>query len=495
MIALFTGVETFSWQISDFDNLISFCKAHKVDQIVLKIYEITQGEWYGNVGGAEAVYTKLKAAGLDVLPYGFFYGNDIATEAHQIVQYVNMFGQFCVDMESDFDGNTAKVQALADAIKGKFTGKLFVSTWANPITHNWVKNIELLDPIMQGGAWMPQAYDDALVKDMYAQFPKVQSPIYPTFHVVNTPYQDASPYTNFSLWEYQDARSSTASLDAYVNQNKGLTVSTYPVNAKRMVGEYLQVSQFQPAHSEFECGAFAVALNMRSTNAGTPNGYDVGNLIKWAEAEYAAVTGSNGPSNTSGVSIPDMWRMIKDTQSDPNPASHLNWWDITSINSGSAQDHDIAEIKAALEHGYPVIATVSEQSVFDLDLGRNPYWWGPSGNHIITYVGIAGDGNLLAVDPANVIEGDGNLQTPKQVQPWPRRYDIKRLANQWCTIVRHNWLPPIQSGDPLSWPAYQPPAPPPPPPPTNENVAIVYDPGSKQLMFTANNQVIYRIQL
>ena len=39
----------------------------------------------------------------------------------------------------------------------------------------------------------------------------------------------------------------------------------------------------------------------------------------------------------------------------------------------SDQATDINTIKAALLRGYPVIATVTEQSVFDLDLGTNPY--------------------------------------------------------------------------------------------------------------------------
>lgn len=488
-VSLFTGIETANWKLADFGKFIDFCKTQGIAAVFLKIYEITQGEWYQQLGGPDTPINLLENAGISVFPYGFFYGAEPTTETTAILHYLNRYQTFCLDMEGSFNNNS-KIDPFVTALQSH-PGTLLVSTWANPVTQGWMENINKLDPVVD--VWMPQAYDDALVKDMYAQFPKVQGKIWPTFHVINTDYRVSSIYPNFSLWEYQLAVNDTQSLRNYVTMNEGKPVATYPTNSRGMVAEYLTVSQFQPQHSEFECGAFAVALNMRSTNADTANTYDVGKLVQWAEAEYAKYAGSNSASNTAGVSISDMHGMIKDTQSDPNPAARMNWYDISSITTGSQQGHDIAEIKAALQHGYPVIATVTEASVYDCDLAANPYWWGPSGNHIITYVGIASDGNLLVVDPANVIEG--NLQGPIQVRSWPRRYDANRIANQWATVVRHNWLPPIPSDDPLSWPAYQPPStnpPPPPPQPTLQTVTVMYDPVEKQLVYISNNIVIDR---
>lgn len=486
-IGLFTGIETANWQLADFGKLADFCKVNGVDTVVLKIWEITQGEWYKNIGGPDTPIDLLKNEGLTVLPYGYFYGDSPQPEIDAILHYLNRYGVFCVDAEGSFNNNT-KIDLFIPELENH-PGTLYLSTWANPVTQGWSTNIGKLDPVVD--VWMPQVYSDFLVKEMYSQFPKVQGKIEPTFHVINTDYRAASIYPTLTLWEYQLAQNDTQALRNYVSQNEGKVVTSYPTNSRGMIAEFVPVSQFQPGRSEFECGAFAVALNMRSTNANTPNTYDLTKLVAWAEAEYAKYTGSNGPANNAGVSIGDMHGMLKDTQSDPNPASHLHWWDIVSITPGSTQEHDIAEIKAALQHGYPVIATVSEASVYDYDLGKNPYWWGPSGNHIITYVGIGANGELLAVDPANVIEGDGNLQTPKQVQPWPRRYDISRIDNQWCTIIGHSWLPPIPSGDPFSWPPYQPPTPP-PPPPQNQAVTLMYDPVGKQLLYIANNIVVYR---
>lgn len=450
-LGLFIGVESFSWQLTDFDKYIAFARANGVNQAVVKIYEITQGEWYSGLGGADVVIKHLQAAGLDVLPYGFFYGTDAVTEANMTLKYLQAYGKFCMNLESSLDGNSSIAQSFANLLKNH-PGDLYISTWANPETHQWTQNITALDNIVQ--VWMPEAYDDTLLKEMYSQFPKVIGKIQPTFHVFQTSPILARPYPFMTLWEYQDALKYPNLLEQYSQQAQGYTMATYPTNSRGMVQNMEGVTEFQPNHSEFECGAFSVALNAFATNYNQPGRTDTGNLINWAEAEYAKTAGDNSPSNTAGASIDDMHTYLLDTQKGGVPNA-LHFWD-TTISGSSTQSHDIETIKQALAHGYPVIATVTESSVFDLDLGKNPYWWGPTGNHILTWVGVAPDGNLLAFDEANVIQGDGNLQTPKSLQPQPRRYDISRIANLWATIVKQPWLPAIPNNDPLSWPAYQP---------------------------------------
>ena len=500
IVSLFLGIETFNWQLKDFDTAIAYCKEHKIQRLIVKVYEITQGEWYQNLGGAREVVTYITSKGIDCLAYGFFYGLDPTTEANAINKYCSDFGRFCLDLEGSFDGNLPRLQALMSGVHS--AGNLWISTWANPAEHRWSENINYLVPY--AAVFMPQCYDDSLVRDMFNEWPRTPVPIEPTFQIQGTPWQDAKSFKNFSLWEYELGVQSPALVDHYVQTSEGLVVATYPTNAQGSIVNALQVSEFQPGHSEFECGAFAVSVLGRATDHDKPNTMDVGNLIAWAEAAYKFTTGSNDPSNTAGASIDDMHTMLRKTQ-DTDPfgikvsTQPLHWWDMT-ISPTSAQSTDIAGIKAAIEHGYPVIATVSEASVFDMDLGRNPYWWGPNGNHILVWVGISPDGNLLALDPANVNRGDGNLQTPKTTLPWPRRYRVSSIDNQWATIIKMPWLPSIPNNNPMSWPAWQPPTPPPPPPPpppVQDQVLVIYDQNNKQLIFVdaVNKNVVYRQQL
>jgi hypothetical protein len=485
-VGLFTGIETYNWGWSDFDQMISFCKNNSVDYVVLKIYEITQGEWYSGLSnsGASAVVNYIKAHNLDVLTYGFYYGADAVTECSTIKKYLNSFGKHCADIEGSFYGNPNNVaETFANLLSGH-SGVLSLSTWANPVEHSWGGVLSALDPVVD--IWMPQCYDDSLVRATYAEWPKTTKPIQPTYHLQNTPYVDAKSFSDFTLWEYQMALTSPTLLTNYVNVDRGVSVSNYPVNAHGAIFNGLQVSEFQPGHIEFACGAFSVSVCVQSSDWNKGNPHNTTDLIWWAETEYAKTAGDNSPSNTAGASIADMHTYLKDT-------NLLHWWD-TNISTTSVQANDLETIKAAVNHGYPVIATVSEQSVFDMDLGRNPYWWGPSGNHILVWVGVSGDGNLLAYDCANVIQGDGNLQTPKQVQTWPRRYRNSSIDNQWATIIQMPWLPPIPSNDPISWPPYVPPTPPPPPIPVDVAVQVLWDPNAKQVIYMVNNQAVGRTQ-
>lgn len=494
MIGLFIGIESYNWTWKNVDDCINFCHQNNIEQVILKSYEITQGFWYKQFdtkdsSGLTNIIVRFQEEHIDVIPYGYFYGDNPIAETNAIKQHLARYGKFCMNLESEFDNRPDKAKAFHDALVD-VPGTLYCSTWANPVTQQWDKNIMILDDIVD--VWMPEVYDDVLLREMYAQFPKVKGKIEPTFHITDTYYLASSIYPNFTLWEYQIAQSNIVELQNFIKTNRGEVVATAPTNSKRMVANYLEVSQFQPGKSEFECGSFAVSLNWRATAPDKVNTYDPGKLIQYAEALYSMVTGSNGANNSAGVSIDDMHKMLKDTQKHPAGPPALHYYDLP-IDANSKQADDIARIKAALQHGYPVIATVAENSIVDMELHANPYWWGPSGNHIITYVGIAQDGNLLVCDPANVIKGDGNLQTPKKVQAWPRHYDIHSVKNTWATVVQLPWLPTIPGPDPLKWPAYQPPVVTPPPVQTEDNIKWTYDKNSRQLIAYDGVTVVYRM--
>lgn len=205
------------------------------------------------------------------------------------------------------------------------------------------------------------------------------------------------------------------------------------LNSKGEIADFVDVSQFESNESEFACGYFAAG---ECKFAGAPGKGPTGTpeqLDQWADSQGGATTG--------GVSIEDMHTLFH--------AAGLHYWD-TDIAPTTQQSHDLATIKAALQHGYAVVATVAETSVYDMDLGGNPYApnWTPSGNHVFTYTGIASDGNLLVHDTAAVQGGIFG-----KIAPQPRRYRASSIENHWASIVQLPWLPPIPSGDPLSWQA------------------------------------------
>lgn len=214
-LGLFTGIETFDWTYQDVDTMIAFLKENNIPQWVLKVYEIGTGDWYQRAGGSVPVVNYIRSKGIDVLPYGFFYGNDLIHESEAVLNYLKEYGQFCMNMESAFDGsaNEGKCQYFAKAL-ANHPGELSISTWANPGSHGWLPNIASLNNLVH--TWMPECYDDGLVKLMYEQYPKVAGNIQPTFHITQTSPVMAGPYAQFTLWELAEAKAAVSgNLKAY----------------------------------------------------------------------------------------------------------------------------------------------------------------------------------------------------------------------------------------------------------------------------------------
>lgn len=224
MVQLFVGVESFNWGLSDFDTLIAFCKQHQVEGVFLKVYEITTGNggyWYGGFDGTVSKIDYIKSHGIDCIGYGFFYGNDAVVEGEAITKLLSIDGRFCIDIESGFDGEVGKMQALIDNIKFPANYKnLYVSTWADPLQHNYTPNLELLNKL-PNIVWMPQIYDDFLLNTFFSQWVQSMHPTQPTFHVLNSTAIGAKSFPTFSLWEYALAVQRPDILDLYVAIQKG----------------------------------------------------------------------------------------------------------------------------------------------------------------------------------------------------------------------------------------------------------------------------------
>ena len=72
-VYLFVGIESFSWQVADFQKVIDYCKQQSLDGMFVKVFDGMQGEWYS--GQFPSIYAAISNAGLRCIPYGFHYGN------------------------------------------------------------------------------------------------------------------------------------------------------------------------------------------------------------------------------------------------------------------------------------------------------------------------------------------------------------------------------------------------------------------------------------
>lgn len=188
------------------------------------------------------------------------------------------------------------------------------------------------------------------------------------------------------------------------------------LNSHGEVADFLDVSQFLPSRSAYECVAYCAAL---LKYAGQPGHGPTGTAMaasNLAQYWYGREEGSNSASNMNGMDLPAEYDMLKGLGLSYTPIN-------PSVN----------EVKAAIADGRPVLFCGAETGMHDLALGdRVPYSWTPSGNHAIIVSGVAPDGNLLVHDCASI--------APNGVRPGPRTYDASKLQPVSATAINVPWL-------------------------------------------------------
>ncbi len=193
------------------------------------------------------------------------------------------------------------------------------------------------------------------------------------------------------------------------------------LSATGEVGDFLDADQFQPAKTQFACGFYACAIVKAMAPVGRPPTQSVPQVIAEADQWYIQYDSDDSINNTIGMSDQQLYQLLGQI----------------SIPHQIANP-DANTVRAWVKLGYPVVIAGAESSFYDMALGDVvPYYWVPSGNHIITITGVASDGNLLVRDTANVT----NLFDPTTLRRGPRTYDASKMQLVTATAVVPPWLP------------------------------------------------------
>jgi hypothetical protein len=172
-----------------------------------------------------------------------------------------------------------------------------------------------------------------------------------------------------------------------------------------------QADQFVAGHSAYECGFYAVSMCSSIAPLGKPPRLAPSQISNQAQQWYKDYNGDNSSANTDGMSLDQLYRLVKQAGLFYRPLP---------MTDGA--------IEASINAGYPVIVAVAETSVFDMSLGRNPYPWTPSGNHVIVVTGIR--------DPNSwEIRDSANIAAPNTLRPGPRQYDRHKLQYVSATAI------------------------------------------------------------
>ncbi|MGB8347343.1 MAG: C39 family peptidase [Ktedonobacteraceae bacterium] len=207
-----------------------------------------------------------------------------------------------------------------------------------------------------------------------------------------------------------------------------------PLSSTGEIADFRDVDQFQPGHSEFACGFFAVAIVKAMSQVGQSPKQSAAEMTAEAEAWYARYNGNNSTANEIGMSLPQLYELLAQVG--------LHYQSIAS---------DVETIRAWVAAGYPVIIAGAEIGMVDIGLGGIvPYPWHPAGNHVIVVTGNARGGHFLVRDPANCT----SLSDPHSLRPGPRTYDASKLQLVSATAVMPPWRArPTEGFDPRNIPA------------------------------------------
>lgn len=188
------------------------------------------------------------------------------------------------------------------------------------------------------------------------------------------------------------------------------------------------------------CGAAAVTtVAFGSKNDGvTPSYQPVSDIQNWYYNLYVNRRDVNDPNDAFSNSINDMRGYFEATRTKPayeSMASPLRLVD-TEFAPGAL---NYANIVTALEKGYPVVVTITEGSIFDLDLNQATCQFHE--NHILVIAGIdSQSGGYLCFDTC-----------PNPAIQWPRRYAKSLSFPGYGAMVQLPWLPPVPGNDPSKW--------------------------------------------
>lgn len=217
-IGLFFGVDTYSYTTAQWQAAVAFCVQHKVNFAIIKVFEITQGEWYG--GGFSSIAKLFTDAGVQVLPYGFLYGgNGLTWEIAELQKFQAEFGAVCGDMEGQWWwNNPSDGQTVANALQGH-PGLFFGSIPADPSANTF-------QPMSKVMLAMPMSYDDSLVAATRPDMSQIgNEPVYPTLDLsaefgpnnVLANAQWASAFDQVSFWYYGFATANPTLFDQAIS--------------------------------------------------------------------------------------------------------------------------------------------------------------------------------------------------------------------------------------------------------------------------------------
>lgn len=352
-VGLFMGAdESFSFTLSEWLIVANFCVAHKINFVLIKTFESTQGDWFPG-SNFDNIYTTFTRRGIQVVPYGFLYGSGVVQngrsldwEISMLERYMATYGVVCADMEGSWwNGNAGDAQRIHDALVGK-PGLFLLSLPADPD----IATFRPLAPIVDMA--MPMAYSDTLT----AVYPNNMAaignmPVGPTFDLsqefgpnnlpFNVSHSVGQPQITF--WYHDFAQKNPALLDQLVS-----IAGSLPAGSGGTMGVPTGWTDDGSALHNPQ-NSFVVRGAFRTTVLNWPSGWPAWNVPVENEHTDAVIAQSNpGLGGGPNQLFADYWMIMLQSQGNKISAgwmgSELVWYKGQLVLADTAVDNDDAII-------------------------------------------------------------------------------------------------------------------------------------------------------
>lgn len=306
-VGLFCGIETFSYQPGDWSNLAGWCAQHRVDFVLVKVFD-AGNEWYG--GNFLPIATTFQRAGVRVIPYGFMgtaggldynLDRDLPNELPLVRKYMENFSICCGDMEGDGWSNRPDLgQMVANELAG-IPGFFVGSVPANPADAGMVNSFAAMKSVVS--AWMPMEYNDYLHSVSQSQWSQVESnpPLAPTYDLSNefgandlvsiVTGASSAGFQQISFWYDGFAKNDPTTFDNLVTIFKGVDPVTINPNMQKQWNDTWALGGL-PTGTGIEQALFQLFLNRKCQAVFPTHGEYL--TVNWNGEQIARQPMSNG---------------------------------------------------------------------------------------------------------------------------------------------------------------------------------------------------------
>ena len=114
---LFLGVETATWNNTQFMQAADFARSHNVDSLLVKVADGTN-LWYGGMSGFKSIVSAIHSRGVGCIPYTYSYCNKFGaldTEIGILLAFMQECGVVVMDAEQEWNGQVSAAQHLCSS--------------------------------------------------------------------------------------------------------------------------------------------------------------------------------------------------------------------------------------------------------------------------------------------------------------------------------------------------------------------------------------------